>query len=75
MDIVVGDLTDPEVAARAVAGCEVIYNAVGNVNIYDPRDVLYRGNVWATERLLKAAAATRVRRMTRRRSIAPPPGS
>ena len=63
VEIVVGDLADPEVAARAVAGCEVIYNAVGNVNIYDPRDVLYRGNVWATESLLKAAAAAGVRRM------------
>ena len=59
----VGDLADPEVATRAVAGCEVIYNAVGNVNIYDPRAVLYRGNVWATESLLKAAAAAGVRRM------------
>ena len=63
VEIVVGDLADPEVARRAVAGCEVIYNAMGNVNIYDPRDVLYRGNIWATESLLKAAAAAGVRRM------------
>jgi len=63
VELVVGDLADPKVAARAVAGCEVIYNAVGNVNIYDSRDALYRGNVWATESLLKAAGAAGVRRM------------
>jgi 2-alkyl-3-oxoalkanoate reductase len=63
VELVVGDLVDPEVAARAVAGCEVIYNAVGNTNIYDSRDVLFRGNIWATESLLKAAAAAGVRRM------------
>ena len=63
VEIMVGDLADAEVARRAVVGCEVIYNAVGNVNIYAPRDVLYRGNVRATESLLKAAAAAGVRRM------------
>ena len=63
VEIVVGDLVDPEVAARAVAGCELVFNAVGNVKIYDPRDMLYRGNVWATESLLKAAAQAGVRRM------------
>jgi nucleoside-diphosphate-sugar epimerase len=63
IEVVVGDLADPEVAARAVAGCEVIYNAVGNVDIYASRDVLYRGNVWTTESLVKAAAAAGVRRM------------
>jgi nucleoside-diphosphate-sugar epimerase len=63
VELVVGDLVDPEVAARAVAGCEVIYNAVGNVNIYDSRDALYRGNVWTTESLLKAAGVAGVRRM------------
>lgn len=63
VEIVVGDLTNSKFAHRAVAGCEVIFNAVGNTNIYDPRDTLYRANVWATESLLKAAAAASVRRM------------
>ncbi|HEU0296297.1 MAG TPA: NAD-dependent epimerase/dehydratase family protein [Anaerolineales bacterium] len=63
VELVVGDLVDPEVAGRAVAGCEVIFNAVGNVNIYDSRDALYRGNVSATESVIKAAAAAGVRRM------------
>jgi nucleoside-diphosphate-sugar epimerase len=63
VEVVAGDLSDPDVAVRAVAGCEVVYNVVGNVNIYDSRDALYRGNVRATESLLKAAAAAGVRRM------------
>ena len=63
VEVVVGDLADPAVAARAVTGCEVIYNAMGNANVYDRRDVLYHANVWATERLLKAAAAAKVRRI------------
>ena len=63
VEVVVGDLANTEVARRAVAGCEVIYNAVGNVNIYDSHDALYRGNVWTTDSLLKAAAVAGVRRM------------
>ncbi|MCI0397329.1 MAG: NAD-dependent epimerase/dehydratase family protein [Chloroflexi bacterium] len=63
VEIVVGDLSDPEVARRAVAGCEVIYNAMGSTSIYGPRDMLYRANVWATESLIQAAAAAGVRRL------------
>jgi 2-alkyl-3-oxoalkanoate reductase len=63
VEIVVGDLSEPEVARRAVAGCEVIFNAMGSTSIYGPRDMLYRANVWATESLLQAAAEAGVRRL------------
>lgn len=63
VEIIVGDLADPDVARRAVAGCDVIYNAMGSTSIYSPRDVLYRANVWSTESLLQAAAAAGVRRV------------
>lgn len=63
VEVVTGDLVDPEVAARAVAGCEVIYSAMGDTSIYAPREVLFRANVWATESLVRAAAAAGVRRM------------
>jgi UDP-glucose 4-epimerase len=66
VDVMVGDLVDPDVAARAVEGVDVVFHlaALGSV----PRSIedawrSHDANVNATVRLLEACRAARVRRV------------
>jgi UDP-glucose 4-epimerase len=66
IDVLVGDLTDPDVAARAVDGVEVVFHlaALGSV----PRSIVdawgsHDANVNATVRLLEACRTAGVRRV------------
>jgi UDP-glucose 4-epimerase len=66
VDVIVGDLVDPAVAARAVEGVDVVFHlaALGSV----PRSIedawrSHDANVNATVRLLEACRAARVRRV------------
>jgi len=63
IELVEGDLVDPQVARRAVQGCEVVYNAVGRTGDYGTSDLYHRPNVLTTESVLAAAIGAGVRRI------------
>ncbi len=62
-ELVEGDLVDPQVARRAVQGCEVVYNALGRTGDYGTSDLYHRPNVLTTESVLAAAIGAGVRRI------------
>jgi nucleoside-diphosphate-sugar epimerase len=57
-----GDLADPGVAERAVAGCDVVYHVAARAGVAGRLRDYRRANVEATRRLLDACRAAGVRR-------------
>ena len=66
IDVIPGDVRDPETVARAAAGCEVVYHQAAEVSvprsISDPRQT-YAGNVDGTLNVLLAARDADCRRV------------
>ena len=64
VEVVPGDLTDPESVRRAVSGCRYLYHVAADYRLWspDPR-VLYRVNVQGTRNILEAADAAGVKRI------------
>lgn len=69
VEIVIGNLVDPEVARKAVKGCEVVYNAAGRAGDYGTFDDFYRPNFMVPETVLKAAIDAGVRRFVHASSM------
>lgn len=63
VEIVTGDLRDPESLARAVQGCGVVFHVAADYRLWarDPSE-LYRSNVDGTRNLLAAARHARIER-------------
>src|SRR5712691_2028806 len=57
VEIVVGDLTDPDSLARALKGVATVYHCAADYRLYacDPR-AIYASNVEGTRNVLRAAA-------------------
>lgn len=51
---VAGDIADPEVVERAVAGCEVVFHVAAKVEMWGPHAPFYRTNVIGTDNVLAA---------------------
>ena len=64
VEVVAGDLRDPESLRRAVAGCQVVYHVAADYRLWakDPRE-LYASNVQGTRNLLLAAREAGVERI------------
>jgi len=64
VDVVTGDLREPESLARAVAGCGLVFHVAADYRLWakDPRE-LYRSNVDGTRNLLQAAKEAGVERV------------
>jgi dihydroflavonol-4-reductase len=64
VEVVAGDLRDPESLERAVSGCAVVYHVAADYRLWakDPGE-LYRSNVEGTRNLLTAARAAGVERV------------
>ena len=56
LDPIVGDLADPDVARRAVDGCDVVLHAAGRAGDYGPSVSYQHANVATTTAVLDAAA-------------------
>ena len=56
VDLIVGDIRDPGVVARAVAGCNIVFNNVAQVPLARDADLLRTVNVDGTLQLLRQAA-------------------
>jgi len=61
-EIVEGDVTDETALRRACAGVEVIYHAAARVGDWGPWADFVKVSIHGTQKLLDAAAATKVRR-------------
>jgi len=64
VEVVTGDLRDPESLQRAVAGCQVVYHVAADYRLWtrDPRE-LFQSNVEGTRNLLLAARDAGVERI------------
>lgn len=70
VEVVVGDLQQPESLVRAVDGCETVYHIAADYRLWsrDPEE-LYRSNVDGTRNLLAAAERVGVRRFVHCSSV------
>lgn len=64
VEVVRGDLRDPEAVRRAVDGCEVVYHVAADYRLWvrNPEE-MYRSNVEGTRNVLEAARAARLERV------------
>ena len=71
VEIVEGDLRDPEARARAVAGIDSLYHGAADYRLWVPDpDAMYATNVEATRDLLRRAADAGARRLVYTSSVA-----
>jgi dihydroflavonol-4-reductase len=80
LDIVAGDLNNPEQLAEQIAGCEVVFHVAALYSLWEQdRAAIYRANVMGTENILTAAKIAGVRRFIHTSSVAaigvPPAGT
>lgn len=61
VDVVCGDLADPAVAEKAVAGCDAIFHVAAKAGIWGERADFVAANVTATANLLAAARSAGIR--------------
>jgi nucleoside-diphosphate-sugar epimerase len=57
-----GDLSDVDVLARGMQGCDTVFHSAALVKSWAPRAEYYEANVRGTERVLEAARAAGVKR-------------
>lgn len=80
LEIVVGDLNNPQQLAEQIAGCEVVFHVAALYSLWEQdRAAIYRANVTGTENILRAAQQTPVKRFVHTSSVAaigvPPAGT
>jgi dihydroflavonol-4-reductase len=64
VEVVQGDLTDPESLQRAIDGCSVVYHVAADYRLWSPNPAeLYQSNVEGTRHLLQAAKEAGVDRV------------
>jgi nucleoside-diphosphate-sugar epimerase len=62
VELVYGDLADPESLRSACRGIDVVFHTAARANHWGPRDEFYRANVQGTRNVLEAVVAERVPR-------------
>ncbi len=71
VELVVGDLDDPQKLTEQVAGCDVIFHVAAHYSLWmKDRDSIYRANVDGTKNLLAAARAAGIKRFVHTSSVA-----
>jgi dihydroflavonol-4-reductase len=71
VEIVVGDLLDPESLSRAARGCKAVFHAAADYRLWIPKpDEIYAANVSGTVNLMRAAAESGVKRIVYTSSVA-----
>ena len=71
VEIVTGDLTDPDSFAPTLANCDNLFHVAADYRLWVPRpDDMYETNVTATRNLMLAAARARVKRVVYTSSVA-----
>src|SRR5262249_31710773 len=64
VEVVTGDLRDPESLRRAVTGCSLVYHVAADYRLWAAHpEELYESNVGGTRNLLQAAQSARVERV------------
>jgi dihydroflavonol-4-reductase len=71
VEVVLGDLTDPESLSRAVAGCEALFHLAADYRLWVPRPAeIYETNVTGTRNIMLAALDAGVKRIVYTSSVA-----
>lgn len=70
VEVIEGDLTDPDSVRRAIAGAEAVYHCAADYRLYVPDPArMYAANVEGTRNVLRAAAEADVRRVVYTSSV------
>lgn len=69
IEIIRGDLSDPDSLKRAVEGQEIVFHTAGKVSDWGRREEFFRVNTEGTARLLKACRQASVRRIVHLSSL------
>ncbi len=80
LEIVAGDLDNPQQLAEQILGCEVVFHVAALYSLWEhDRAAIYRANVVGTENILAAARTAQVKRFIHTSSVAaigvPPAGT
>ncbi len=70
VELIVGDIREPQVVARAVAGCDIVFNNVAQVPLSRDEELLRTVNVDGTLLLLREAVRAGVRKVVHTSSSA-----
>jgi len=71
VEIVTGDLTDPDSFAAALVGCDYLFHVAADYRLWVPKpDEMYESNVTGTRNLMLAAAKAGVERIVYTSSVA-----
>ena len=71
VEIVTGDLTDPQSFASALVGCDSLFHVAADYRLWVPKpDEMYETNVTGTRNLMLAAAQAEVERIVYTSSVA-----
>src|SRR5262249_12385484 len=54
VEIIRGDLADPEAVASAVQGCDIVFHVAAKAGIWGPHEEYYRANVIGTQNVIAA---------------------
>lgn len=63
VETVEGDVADPAVVQRAVAGCDVVFHVAGKAGMWGPREAYWQTNVTGTRNVIAACRAQGVPRL------------
>lgn len=79
VELVTGDLSNPQKLVEQMAGCEVVFHLAAHYSLWArDREAIYRANVEGTKNLLSAARSAHIKRFIHTSSVAaigvPPPG-
>jgi dihydroflavonol-4-reductase len=71
VEVVTGDLADPESYAAALVGCDFLFHVAADYRLWVPKpDEMYETNVTGTRKLILAAAQAGVKRIVYTSSVA-----
>ncbi|NOX60820.1 MAG: SDR family NAD(P)-dependent oxidoreductase [Chloroflexi bacterium] len=70
VEVVQGDITDPDSVRRAMSGCDVVYHAAAYVDEQGHREAVWRVNVEGTRHMVEAASEAGVERFVHLSSCA-----
>ena len=71
VEVVIGDLTDPDSFAAALAGCDCVFHVAADYRLWVPKPPeMYESNVTGTRNLMLAALKAGVERIVYTSSVA-----
>jgi 2-alkyl-3-oxoalkanoate reductase len=63
VEVIRGDLVDPEAVARAAEGCDIVFHSAAKAGIWGPHEEYHRANVVGTQNVIAACRRSHINRL------------